>query len=609
MRIKPTIGSVVAPTDESHWGQVLILPTAYGVIEIADEKGRARDIGLRLLSILSERLSKMILDLADLSAVVAEIDNPSVISLVLLVPIGMTVYLVLGGQGAVYIKRGDRLAKLLDSAGFLSGNLQLSDTLLLVTKRFETTVGDDKLGAAFDHLDPPAIAEKLTMRLAKEGEAVGAAGLVFGVGQVVAVEEEEIPVSIDSEAPVATPIRFRERLRPQNVKRVVYQRLSPIVRVWHKGRERFAGKNSVLLVVVVVSGILFFVSVVLGVRKQFSQGINTHVTGSLLEAQHAYDEGVALLDLNSVKGRERLSQAKVILDALVATVSAKTKTGRQITALSKEVSDRLTMAMQIYRGEPQLFYNAGLLKKGAIVSSIAIETGRMVLLDTNGKTVFLLNIGSKNGQIIAGGEQLTGARLTSMHGDKVYILVADGIHRIRSEDKKIEPFVIKKDNEWGNITSLVSFGGNLYLLDTTKSRIWKYVATDKGFSERREYLNPDSLPDFTWATNMSIDGSVWLGTTESKVLHFTQGQENTFLPKGVAPPFGKDIAVYTSDEVKHVYVLDRENKRVVMLEKDGIYLSQHIWDSGLKPTQFVVSESLKKIFLVVDGKIYALEMK
>ncbi|MBI3576513.1 hypothetical protein HY086_00550 [Candidatus Gottesmanbacteria bacterium] len=611
MRIKPLIGSVVAPTDERHWGQVLILPSAYGVVEIFDETGQAQDRGLRLLSRLSERLTNPIVSLAAARAVAKEVADTTVVSLVLLIPVGMTVYLILVGEGSVYLKRGGQLAELLDSAGSLSGQLAVGDTVLIGTKQFIDVIGSDDLAHSFDHFDVPNIAERLTMRLSEKVGAFGGAGLVFGVGETIPVEEEGIPEEpIDSlEAPVVPPVRLRNRFTMYQIKRTVHQRLPLAVHLWHRGRERFAGKNGALLTVAIVCCLLFFGSVMLGIRKQFTQGVDVHVASAILEAQHAYDEGVALLDLNPVKGRERLTGAKLILDALAATVSAKTKTGRQIATLGKEVNDRLTLAMQVYRGEPELFYDAGLIKKGATISSFALEGDQLVLVDSGGKTVLLLALSSKNGQIIAGGESFSGARLIAIHGEKVYVFVADGIHLIRTEDKKTEPLIIKKDNQWGNIASLVAFGGNMYLLDTAKSRIWKYVATDKGFSERHEYLNPDTLPDFTWTNSMAIDGSVWLGTTEGKILRFTQGQENTFLPKGVAPPFGKDLTVYTSDEVKHVYVLDRENKRVVMLEKDGIYLSQYAWDGGTKPTQLVVSESLKKILLLADGKIYALELK
>lgn len=576
MRVAPSVGSIVAPTDAYHWGQVLLLPTAYAVVEIEDETGGAREAGLTLLGILSERLSESIVSLSQAQELAQGVANNCVASLVLLVPVGMTAYLVLVGGGAVYIKRGERIATLLDAPGSLSGQLEEGDTVLLATKRLVAAIGDNALGSAFD-------AEKLTVQLSENDAATGAAGLVFGVIRGVPVEEEQVPVpTFDKEAPVGKLLQLG---------------------------SRFRGKNGVLVAVALMSSFLFFGSVVLGIKKQFSYRTDRYVTASLTQAQHAHDEGVALLDLNPVKGRQRLSDAKLILDALAATVSAKTKTGRQIAALSKDVGDRLTMAMQVHRGEPQLFYDAGLLKKGATVSSVSLKSEQLAILDVSGGTVFLLAGDSKKGQIIAGGEQFAGSRLVGMHGDKVYVLVADGVHRIRTEDKKTEPFIIKKDSEWGAMSGLVAFGGNLYLLDTAKSRIWKYTGTETGFSERREYLNPDTLPDLSRAMNMAIDGSVWLGTSGGSIMRFTQGAENTFLPKGVTPDFGKNLVVYTSDEVKRVYVLDRDNKRVVIVEKDGEYLAQYVWEGSLLPSQVVVSESLRKIFLVADGKIYVLEMK
>ena len=160
-----------------------------------------------------------------------------------------------------------------------------------------------------------------------------------------------------------------------------------------------------------------------------------------------------------------------------------------------------------------------------------------------------------------------------------------------------------------NIGSLVSFGGNVYLLDIQKSRIWKYVATDTGFSELREYLNPDTLPDFTQTNSMAIDGSVWLGSTNGKIWKFTGGKEDSFFPQGVDPAFGNNLYVYTSDSVNNIYVLDADNMRVVVLQKDGTYLSQYVWTGNFHPTQMIVSESEKKIYLLAGGKLYSIDLK
>ena len=108
---------------------------------------------------------------------------------------------------------------------------------------------------------------------------------------------------------------------------------------------------------------------------------------------------------------------------------------------------------------------------------------------------------------------------------------------------------------------------------------------------------------------MAIDGSVWLGTSNGKILKFTGGREDSFTPKGVDPPFGNTLTLYTSDETNNLYILDSQNKRVVILEKDGTYLAQYVWEEAFTATQLAVSEEQKKIYLLSDGKLYAIALK
>ena len=67
--------------------------------------------------------------------------------------------------------------------------------------------------------------------------------------------------------------------------------------------------------------------------------------------------------------------------------------------------------------------------------------------------------------------------------------------------------------------------------------------------------------------------------------------------------------VYTDDTSKNVYVLDNQNKRIAVLDKEGTYLAQYAWEEPQAFSGFVVSEPQKKIFLLAGGKIYALELK
>ena len=310
-----------------------------------------------------------------------------------------------------------------------------------------------------------------------------------------------------------------------------------------------------------------------------------------------------------MKGRERLSYAKDQLSPLVAGISPASTEGKAVLRLYKNIVAQLTIASQVYRVEPELYYDLSLLKSGASIGAIGPDSDVVGLLDTAGPTIVVLTFSSKNAQVTAGGEGFRGARLITIHGGTAYVLVEDGIHRTTVSEKKTTSTIIRKDPEWGTIGSLEYYGGNLYLLDTGKSRIWKYVATEKGFSETREYLNPDTLPDLSLATGMVIDGGVWVGTKDGRILRFLQGKEQTFAPRGVEPVLGKMLVVTTTEENKNLYVLDADNKRVVVLDKDGIYLSQYVWTGPLAPTQLMASERMKKIVLLGGGKLYSIELK
>lgn len=619
MRIKPTIAAVVGPGSETRWGQVLQQPTAYGVIEVAVSDGVARVRGVMILSRLGKLLSDPPLSLRALEDIADEVVNEEVVSLVLLVPVGKVLYLVLRGGGRAYLKRGKELALLLDKSGSLSGEVREGDTLLLASQGLTTTLSTGELAIIFDHLSPVDVAEKLTLLLHEQRGVEAGAALIFQVASFVGFEEEDNeptmavaqpppPISQRSESPrhflsVVSQSRIGLRLR-----RILGGRGTLLFKRWSALlRERPGRKITVMVAVFLLS--LFVVSVLLGVQRQATLTRSREVAEAMAAAQHAFDEGMALLPLNSVKGREKLAAAKATLEPLVDAISPRSREWKEVRALHQQIADSLTLAMQAYRVELELFYDAGLLKSGAQVSALALAEESLVLLDERNRTIFHLLIPAKRGEVVAGGEQYQGARLVALHGDRVYTLVSGGIHLARLSDKKTVPTLVPKSSEWGTIGALVAYGGNLYLLDTSRSRIWKYVATEKGFSELREYLNPDTLPDFSQATNMAIDGSVWAGTRIGKVLKFTLGKEATFLPQGVEPALGQYLEIYTSDATKNLYVLDRDNRRVVVLDKDGLYLAQYIWEQDLQPEELVVSESEKKILLLADGKLFSIVLK
>lgn len=576
-KVLPVVGSVVGATTTSDWAQTIKTSSVYGVIEVHSDAGDAQAIGMRCISAILEACSEPIQKLSTLEALAAHVFVPEIQSLILFVPDGVQIYIVICGEGAVYVKREGQYAKVLDTSGAIAGVVQKGDVCILLSKACRAILSEQELFGIFDHLSADVLAEKLTLSLQGKEVICGCAALLFEVKEV---QQDEAP-----QAPKTQLSSLKRYIR--NIRHI----------------KQTPGMWITLLLI----GI-FCISIIMGIRRELVSKHDEKVQAVVQEAERMYEEGEALLELNGVKGRERLMGAKALLAPLAEIVTNKTKEERYISDLYGRITSSLTTAMRIYTQEPYEFYDVALLKLGGSVSAIGLSADTLVIGDSSQKAVYALSVSSKTGKIIGGGTGFENISAVDAQGNMVYVLTPNGVHQISQETKNTK-LVINKSNEWGNVKTMIMFGGNVYVLDTTKSRIWKYIATESSFSEMKEYLNPDTLPDLSRATGMAIDGSVWIGTTDGTIQRFTQGKENTFVHKGVDPPFGKNLTVFTSDETKNVYVLDALTKRVVVLDKDGIYLAQYVWTIEITPNQLVVAEKQGKILLLAAGKLYSIDLR
>jgi hypothetical protein len=597
MQVIPIVGSVVGATTQSHWAQTIKTASAYGVVEVRSDSEDAQAIGMRAISTIIEACAKPIRELSAVETLVRGIAVPEIQSIILFVPVGVVTHIVIAGEGAVYIKREGQYAKLLDQSGAISGSVQTGDVVILLSKACRSILSEEELFGIFDHLSADILAEKLTLSLQGKEATYGCAALLFEVKEI---RENEGSQATQPRLPsvfskTSQFLRSGRTYQIASIKRHV------------RGIRHIKQTPGVWITILLIG--IFLISITMGIRRELISKKDTKLQSVVQEAERTYEEGQALLELNAVKGRERLMEAKALLAPVADMVTDKTKEERYVSDLYGRITMALTAAMHIYTQEPQVFYDVGLLKLGGIVSTIGLSGDTIIIGDSSQKAVYALSISSKTGKIIGGGVGFENISAVDAQGNSVYVFTPDGIHQIAMESNNTKLVIIKKSSEWGTITTMTMFGGNVYLLDTTKSRIWKYVATESGFSELKEYLNPDTLPDLSRATGMAIDGSVWIGTSDGKIQRFTQGKENTFVYKGVEPPFGQNLTVYTSDETKNLYILDGQNKRVVVLDKDGIYLAQYAWTGDITPNQLVVAEKQGKILLLAAGKLYSIDLK
>ena len=611
MQMQTSIGSVVGNNSSIHWAQTIKTPYAYGIVEVIDDAGIAQTIGMQTIGKITHALELAPVSLHEVEAVANAGMHEGIRSIVIVVPVGSVVYIVIRGSGAVFLKRNGQYAKLLGSEGSISGTGTVGDIIILTSGAFSNTIEESELITSVTQPSAIESAEKLAMLLNEQSDSAGCAAILMEVDAVIASEVGIPTTPMKQQSNVGVFVnRIHLKTGAGKIRRFIsanpQDKVVTMKRHFALWRHHFKNpKVSITMILLVCFGL----SIVFGVQKELTTKQDKQITVVMTEANRMYEEGTALMELNPVKGRERLVSAKTTLQPVKDAVTNKTKEGRRVLELYGQIDAAITQAMHAYTGGPQMFYDAGLLKSDGVISTLAIENDTLVLGDAKEKALYSVSLPAKTGSIIGGGAGYESLRFVALHGSTGYALLSEGVNAVSINQKQTKQQVIKKTEEWGFISALVSFGGNIYLLDSGTSRIWKYVATETGFSDIREYLNPDTLPDLSKSTGMVIDGSVWIGTTDGKILRFTQGKENAFVPKGVDPSFGNTLVIYTSDEVNNLYILDSEQKRVVVLDKDGMYMSQYVWDTVIPFTNLVVSEKHGKILLLGGDKIYSLDIK
>jgi hypothetical protein len=253
------------------------------------------------------------------------------------------------------------------------------------------------------------------------------------------------------------------------------------------------------------------------------------------------------------------------------------------------------------------WFDFGLVKEGFKSSDWEEEEEEVMVWDEEGKTVLLIDLDSKASRIVAGGEKVERGEWVGLAGERGMVVADDLITVVEMEDGEVIDEI--GADEWGRIVDAVGFGGNLYLLDASaEGQIWKYLRVKSGLSSKRGYLKGESY-DLSEAVRMAIDGSVWVLFSDGTIVKYTRGQKDAFVVTGLDKGFEEPVGIFTSPEVENLYVLDHKQTRVVVISKTGEYKAQYIWPGMAGVKDVVVSEELRKMFLLTGEKIFTIELK
>ena len=158
------------------------------------------------------------------------------------------------------------------------------------------------------------------------------------------------------------------------------------------------------------------------------------------------------------------------------------------------------------------------------------------------------------------------------------------------------------------IAEIIPYGDNLYLLDNSLGEIRKIIKPLAGGAVISSWYQDDKNL-IKSGHSMMIDGNIWL-VNGNQVLKFFKGKKETFNLGSIDQPLGNDLQIYTEKDWPLMYVLDRQNKRLVVVNKEnGGVIKQYLNNDLSSVQQMAVDDGQKNIWSVIDKKVYRMEMK
>ncbi len=571
--------SIVGSESPGVWCQALVNDHLFLTVEIMGEQAATQGSQFlhQLQQVLKDQPQKTLTEfktiLKDLSASIGKIHYTAAL-------IVNGNILLVATSGHIWIKRQNRHAKLIHGASVMSGRLQSGDILLLASSGFMEIFPKPEVARIFQQATYENMAEIIALKIRSQANC-SVAAIVISLDQL-GLETSGVPIWRKYKSKLMWPKIALPKIKMFNLKQI-----RPIT------------------LVIFTLCLLLMASIVFGIIKQNSQKNTLQFEQSLVEASHQYDEGVALIDLNPIRARELLKSAKNNVEKVLQQEKSQAEQ-KPAQALLEQINAGLSTSLRLYRQDPEIFFTLDLIRKNGEGSALVLDQDDCLILNQKNSALYLVNILSKAARVISNDALPIPGFSVDLEGANAYVL-DDGISQISIPGGKLKT-VIDSDKDWLQPKKLVVFSGNIYLLDTGSNQIWKYIKTETGYSAKQNYLLADTLVDLGKADDMTIDGSVWV-VSQNQILKFTQGKQEVWRVKDIDEDFGTHLNIYTDEQSKNLYILDTDKKRVVVVDKEGIYLAQYRWDKDLKVSDLVVSETIKKILLLSGGTIYAINLK
>jgi len=317
------------------------------------------------------------------------------------------------------------------------------------------------------------------------------------------------------------------------------------------------------------------------------------------------DASDALIYQDEEKARQSLAQA----DSLLEQVSQSGDLGIKALKLKQEVDDQLAALDKAQNSQASKIWS--LEDSQDQIKRLALENNGNVFVLTN-KGGWDIKPGEKPAtQNFSGTVSGSFGWLVPTQGDELFLAPKDKNYsainlaaRTISEKKDLPGEVNPASSAASSYQSFV------YFYDPAENQIKQFVYGGGNLTFKTNWLKQD-LKDVLKdnpAVSLGIDGSIFMVTEKGDLLKLSGGKKSAWDAEKPGTAFkGNKLILETKPEDVNLYLLDPDNQRVVIFEKETGKLKGQIQNSAIaKAVDFQVSEKEKNIYFAGLSDLFKL---
>ncbi len=217
------------------------------------------------------------------------------------------------------------------------------------------------------------------------------------------------------------------------------------------------------------------------------------------------------------------------------------------------------------------------------------------------ENIFELNVKEKTGKIIEINQKI--AKATLFPESVLFFSEPNQIIALK-EGQFQEPKHLQEPYDNFDFTGFSSYRLNLYFLDDKNGKIVKYpFVSELNWGTPESWLAPE-IKTATDFKSMAVDGSIWILTKKNAVERYHIGQLQKTITLEIFPEPKNFSKIFTSLQLPYLYFLEQEQKRLIILDKNGQIVKQYQSEKFDNLLDFSVSEDGKTIYLLNGLKVY-----